>query len=87
MRGVTETTAGGTEATSALKSRTFLSRAPIPGSPFGALVVSVEALIGRDHLGLTLQVRGGIRRTEREMATEAGAIVVLAWTVPAGAWR
>jgi hypothetical protein len=81
MRAVTETTAGGTEATSALKSPILLSRAPTLGSPFGAPVVSVEALIGRDHLGLTLQGLGGIRRTERERETakEAGAIVVLAW--------
>jgi hypothetical protein len=83
---VTETTAGGTEATSALKSPTLLSRAPTLRSPSGAPVVSLEARTGRGHLGLRREGRGGTRRKERERetATEAGAIAVLAWTGPAG---
>lgn len=83
MGRVTDATEGGTEATSALKSPTLLSRAPILRSPLGTPFVSLEALIGRDHLGLPRKYLGGIKRTERgrEMAkeAEAGAIAALAW--------
>lgn len=41
--------------------------------------MSLEALTGLDQLGLPQQGRGGIKRKEREMATEAGAIAVVAW--------
>ena len=78
-----ETTAGGSEATSALKSPTLLSRTPILRSPSGAPFVSLEALIGRDRLGLPRKHLGGIKRmgAERETAkeAEAGAISALAW--------
>ena len=78
----TEATAGGTEATSALRSPTLLSRAPTLRSPPATPLVSLEAeaLIARGHLALPRNGRGpGRKRKWRETATEAGAIVALAW--------
>lgn len=78
----TEATAGGTEATSALRSPALLSRAPTFRSPPATPLVSPEAvaLIARGHLDLPRNGRGGRRRRiGREMPMEAGAIVALAW--------
>jgi hypothetical protein len=76
---VTEATAGGTEATRALRSPTLLSRAPAFSSPPATPLVSFEALIDQG-LALPRTSRGGgITRKAREMATEAGAIAALAW--------
>ena len=85
VRGVlTEATAGGTEATSALRSPTLLSRAPSFRSPpaTSLALLDAEALIGRGHLTALLprNSRGDRRRQKgREAATEAVAIVALAW--------
>uniref|UniRef100_A0A0E0DHP8 Uncharacterized protein n=1 Tax=Oryza meridionalis TaxID=40149 RepID=A0A0E0DHP8_9ORYZ len=76
---LTAATAGGTEATTALRSPTLLSRAPTFRSPLATPLPSLEALIGRGHLARRQQDRGGTTRKERETATEAGAIAALAW--------
>ena len=81
---ITEATAGGTEAMSALRSPALLSRAPSFRSPpaTSLALLDAEALIGRGHLTALLprNSRGGRRRRKgREAATEAVAIVALTW--------